>query len=224
MNKPRARRQPPTILITGFDPFGGDTLNPSWEAARRLRGERIAGHRVSSVLVPTRFADCAEVLSRAIRRHKPEVVLCVGQAGGRACISIERVAINVIDARIADNAGLQPIDTPVIAGAPAAHFTTLPIKAMAMALREASIPAEISNSAGTFVCNALAFHLGEIIARERPTLRGGFIHIPYVPSQVTAKPGLPSMALDTIVDALRLCARVALTRREDDARSEGRTH
>lgn len=211
------------VLLTGFDPFGDDTMNPSWEAVRKLRGERIRGHTIVVARTPTRFDACADVLERAIRKHRPRLVLCVGQAAGRAAISLERVAINVKDARIADNAGAQPIDEPVIEGAPMAYASAMPIKAMVAALRAHGIPAEVSNSAGTYVCNALAFSLAHLIAIRWTTLRGGFVHIPFVPAQVTAKPGMPSMPLDTVREALRVCVRTALARHDDVRISEGRT-
>jgi pyroglutamyl-peptidase len=213
---------PPVILLTGFDGFAGESRNPSWDAARSLRGARIAGHRVAVQRIPTAFARCASVLARAIARHRPRLVLCLGQAGGRTAISLERVAINCIDARIPDNDQQQPVDQSVIVGAPAAYFAALPIKAMLVALRERGYPVEVSNSAGTFVCNALAFHLAHGIATRWPGLRGGLIHIPFAPAQVAARPGVPSMPIELVVDALRVAVRVALTTSVDFAVGAGR--
>lgn len=213
---------PPAVLLTGFDSFGGESRNPSWDAVRRLRGERIAGHDVVVQRVPTAFARCAVVLARAIKRHRPRLVLCLGQAGGRTAISIERVAINCIDARIPDNDGLQPIDQPVIDGAPTAYFSALPVKAMLNALRERGFPAELSNSAGTYVCNALAFHLAHGIATSWPMLRGGFIHIPFAPDQAAARHGAPSMPIELVVDALRVAIRTALSTAVDARIGAGR--
>jgi pyroglutamyl-peptidase len=124
----------PTVLLTGFDPFGGESLNPSWQAVQSLHHKRIAGHKVVAAQLPTVFDRSLVELARLLRQHRPALVICVGQAGGRSAISLERIAINVNDARIADNAAAQPVDTPVVAGGPAAYFTSLPIKAMLLAL------------------------------------------------------------------------------------------
>jgi pyroglutamyl-peptidase len=219
-----AARAMRTVLLTGFDPFGGAARNPSWEAVRRLRGARIAGHEVAVARIPTSFARCAVALARAVARHRPALVLCTGLALGRAAVSLERVAINCIDARIADNDGARPIDAPVVPGAPAAYFAQLPVKAMLAAIRARGIPAEISNTAGTFVCNALAFHLAHGIATRWPGMRGGFIHLPAAPFQVADKPGTPSMALETMAAALRVAVAAALAHTDDIAFSAGAEH
>ncbi|MCL6517111.1 pyroglutamyl-peptidase I [Alicyclobacillus sp.] len=196
------------VLFTGFDPFGGETLNPAWESVRRLDGRTLpGGWTVAAVQVPTVFDRSITILREAIARLEPRVVICVGQAGGRAQITPERVAINVNDARIPDNEGQQPIDTPVVAGGPAAYFTRLPIKRIVAALREAGVPAAVSNSAGTYVCNHLFYGLMHLINTEFPGVRGGFIHIPYLPEQVAGKPE-PSMGLDLIVRGLEIAATV----------------
>lgn len=210
-----AARKTPVVLLTGFDAFGGERTNPSWDAVRRLHGERIARHRMVAVRLPTEFAAAPFVLDAALARHRPRLVLAVGQAGGRSAISLERAALNVIDARIADNAGAQPIDVPVCAGAPPAQFASVPIKAMVAALRAAGIPAEVSNSAGTFVCNALFFHLCLRTSVAKPAFRAGFVHVPFAPRQVAPGSDTPSMALDTVVRALRTCVATALRTRED---------
>ena len=204
-----------TVLLTGFDAFGGERVNPSWQAVRALAGERIAGHELRVARLRCDFAVAPGQLARAIAKHDPALVLCIGQAGGRGTVSLERVAINVIDARIPDNAGSQPVDVPVVPGGPAAHFSSLPLKAMLAALREAGIPAEVSATAGTFVCNAVFFHLAEALAARAGAVRGGFVHIPYLPSQAARIGNVPSMALETMIAALRTCVRVALTTRED---------
>lgn len=211
MSAKRAR----SVLLTGFDAFGGERVNPSWRAVRALAGERIGGHEVHVARLRCEFATAPRQLARAIAKHDPALVLCVGQAGGRAALSLERVAINVIDARIADNAGSQPVDEPVLAGAPAAHFASLPLKAMLAALRKARIPAEVSATAGTFVCNAVFFHLAQQLADRGGRTRGGFIHVPYLPQQARRHANAPSMALATMIDALRICVRVALATRSD---------
>ncbi|MCL6597415.1 MAG: pyroglutamyl-peptidase I [Alicyclobacillus macrosporangiidus] len=197
------------VLMTGFDPFGGETINPAWEAVRRLDGRALdGGWTIVAQQVPTVFDRSIAVLREAIGRVQPEVVICVGQAGGRAQITPERVAINVNDARIPDNAGQQPIDTPVVPGGPAAYFTKLPIKRIVAVLREAGIPAAVSNTAGTYVCNHIFYGLMHLIATEHPQVRGGFVHIPYLPEQVTGK-AEPSMALDLIVRGLERVAAVS---------------
>lgn len=213
----------PRVLLTGFDPFGGEDLNPSWEAVRRLDGEVVRGHRLVAEQLPTCFGDSLRRLRAALARIKPELVICVGQAGGRSRVSLERVAINVDDARIADNAGRQPIDRPVVRGAPDAYFSTLPIKAQLAALQTAGLPAEISQTAGTFVCNHVFYGLMHAL-REKPQIRAGFVHIPFLPEQAVAHPGAPSLALDTIVASLRLIIATALATRRDKRVSAGATH
>lgn len=215
-------RQTRTVLVTGFDPFGGDSVNPSWEAVSRLHGEIIAGRRIVAVQLPTTFAGTPKTLRAALRQHTPELALCIGQAGGRAALSLERIAINVNDARIPDNAGAQPIDTPVIARGPAAYFTSLPIKAMHADLRAAGIPAEISQAAGTFVCNQAFYVLMHALAGSR--VRGGFVHIPFLPEQVESLPGTPSLDLETVVAGLRICIDTALRTRRDRKLGAGATH
>ncbi|OOG56810.1 pyroglutamyl-peptidase I [Rhodanobacter sp. C03] len=200
----------PRILLTGFDPFGGESINPSWEAVRALHGKRIGGHRIVSLQLPTEFAGSLRMLKAAVRELTPVILLGVGQAGGRAQLSIERVAINLQDARIPDNASAQPIDEPVIASAPAAYFSTLPIKAMLAALHAQGLPAEISNSAGTYVCNHIAYAMLHLAARKRGA-RAGFIHIPYLPEQTVARHGAASMALDDVVHGLEIALRTAVT-------------
>lgn len=215
-------RQARTVLLTGFDPFGGDTINPSWEAVSRLHGEAIANRRIVAAQLPTTFDGAPKALRAALRRHAPELVLCIGQAGGRTALSLERIAININDARIPDNAGAQPIDTPVVARGPAAYFTTLPIKAMHADLRAAGIPAEISQTAGTFVCNQVFYVLMHALAGTRA--RGGFAHIPYLPQQVATMPGTPSLDLDTVVAGLRISIDTALRTRRDLRIGAGATH
>lgn len=220
-DRPR-RATPAPVLLTGFDPFEGAKRNPSWDAVRALRGTRIGGRPVVVQRIPTAFARAGEVLARAIARHRPVLVVCTGLAAGRGAVSVERVAINCIDARIPDNDGARPIDQPVVPGAPAAYFLPLPVKAMRRAIAARGLPAEVSNSAGTFVCNALAFHLAHGIATRWPGLRGGFIHLPATPALAAARPGLPSLALADLVEALRSAVAAALRHRHDRVESAGR--
>jgi pyroglutamyl-peptidase len=214
-----------TVLLTGFDPFGGADANPSWLTVERLHGETIAGHRIESVQLPTAFAHAPRVLRAAIRRHRPALVLCVGLAGGRATLSLERVAINVIDARIPDNDGAQPVDAPVVRGGPAAYFSALPIKAMRAALETAGVGAEISQSAGTFVCNQVFYALMHTLARTpAPRPRGGFVHVPFIPEQTSGLSGIAAMPLETMVAGLRIAIETALRTKRDARLVGGATH
>lgn len=209
-----SRRERPTVLLTGFAPFEGDATNPSWEAARLLHGRRVAGHRIVARELPTEFGASLRVLRAHIRDTRPGLVLCTGLAAGRRHLSIERVAINVDDARIADNAGRQPIDAPVVAGAPAAYFSTLPIKSILVALREAGFPAEVSQTAGTFVCNHVFYGLMHAL-RRRPTLRAGFIHLPRPVADAASGGGAAGLTLPRIAEALRIALHAALTEPTD---------
>jgi pyroglutamyl-peptidase len=212
-----------TMLLTGFAPFGGETSNPSWEAVAALDGCRLRGHRVFARQLPVTFGASLKALRAALAETSPSLVVCVGQAGGRAQLSLERVAINIDDARIPDNAGQQPIDIPIVEGGPAAYFSTLPIKAMLAGLREAGFPAEISQTAGTYVCNHVFYGLMHALRNKRST-RGGFIHIPYSPVQAAAHPGAASLSTDVVTEAIRLAVRIALTTPTDSKLSAGAEH
>lgn len=195
------------VLLTGFDPFGGASVNPSWQAVRALHGDQIQRRRVVAVQLPTEFGASLRALDIWLDQLRPELVVCVGQAGGRRAMSLERVAINVDDAPIPDNAGVQPVDRPVVPGAPAAYFSTLPVKALLARLQGEGLAAEVSQTAGTFVCNHLFFGLMHRLATH-PALRrtrGGFVHVPWLPQQ-----GDPSMALDELVRGLRVIVSTAL--------------
>lgn len=209
-----------TILLTGFEPFGGESLNPSEEICRQLHGTVVARHQVVGGLLPCVFGAAIKELKHLIKLHDPALVVCLGQAGGRAEITPERVAINVDDARIADNAGQQPVDRPVVKGGPAAYWSTLPIKAVAQTLRKRGIPAAISQTAGTFVCNHVFYGLMHEL-HGRPRIRGGFIHVPYLPEQTTDKPSLP---LDTMVKGIATALEVSVTRTRDVRQAGGATH
>lgn len=196
------------VLLTGFDPFNGAQVNPSWLAVQALHNRQIGGRRIVAAQLPTVFGASLRRLEMLLDQLRPELVICVGQAGGRSAISLERVAINVDDAPIPDNAGDQPVDTPVAAGAPAAYFSSLPIKAALAALQREGLPAEVSQTAGTFVCNHVFYGLMHRLA-SHPGLRhtrGGFVHVPWLPEQ-----GAPAMALDDVVRGLRVVVRAALT-------------
>lgn len=200
-------RPTPTVLLTGFDPFGGQSINASWEAVQALHEDMLLGHRIVAAQLPTVFTQSSRLLAALLRQHQPALVLCVGQAGGRSAITLERVAINLSDAPIADNAGAQPIDSAVIPDGPTAYFTSLPVKRMATALISEGIPAEVSHSAGTFVCNHVFYRLMHTLGTQKSLkkTRGGFVHVPQLPQQ-----GEPSMALADSVRGLRLAVRVAL--------------
>lgn len=214
-------RSLPVALVTGFDAFGGDALNPSWLAASALHGKRIGGHRVVAALLPTVFGDSLAALRAQLRQHRPALVLCLGQAGGRAGLSLERVAINIDDARIADNALAQPIDRPVIPDGPAAYFTRLPVKAMLQALQRAGVPAEVSQTAGTFVCNHVFYGLMHELNTRRgfKAVRGGFVHVPWLTGQ-----GEPGMTLPDMVRAVRLALHSAISTTGDIALGAGALH
>lgn len=207
-------------LVTGFEPFGSEPVNPSLEAIRRLP-PRLGQLHLSTRVLPTAFGRAIEALEDAVVTTGPDIVLCLGLAGGRAALSLERVAINIDDARIADNDERQPVDAPVVAGGPAAYFTTLPIKAAAAALREAGLPAIVSNTASTFVCNHVFYGLMHLAANRRPGTRGGLLHLPYLPEQAARHDGSPSMALDDIVRGVEIVLRVAAARRDDIVAAEG---
>ncbi|WP_313917624.1 pyroglutamyl-peptidase I [Tahibacter sp.] len=213
----------PRVLLTGFDPFGGETVNPSWEAVRRLDAQIVRRHQVIALQLPTCFGQSLRALRAALTRHAPVLVISVGQAGGRSRVSLERVAINIDDARIADNAGREPVDRAVVRGAPAAYFSTLPIKAQLAALQKAGLPAEISQTAGTFVCNHVFYGLMHAL-RDTPRVRGGFVHIPFLPEQAVAHAGAPSLSLDVIVASLRVIVDTALATRRDARVAAGATH
>ncbi|MGH8123224.1 MAG: pyroglutamyl-peptidase I [Rudaea sp.] len=212
------------VLVTGFAPFDGETINPSLEIARALDGEIIAGQRIVGAEVPTEFARSLAALDALLAKHRPTLVLALGQAGGRSEISLERVAINLIDARIADNTGAQPVDVAVVENAPAAYFSTLPLKAMLRRLHDAGIPAALSHSAGTFVCNQVFYGLAHRLATQYPHARGGFVHVPYLPQQAARFANAPSMALETMIAAIRLGLQTALTTRGDVHFAAGATH
>mgnify|MGYP000945583421 CR=1 FL=1 len=186
------------ILITGFEPFNQDVINPSAEVVKRLPAS-IKDVELIRRIIPTVRYRALDVIKDAILKEKPDVIVSIGQAGGRPMISVERIAINVDDFRIPDNQGNQPIDEPINKAGPAAYFSALPIKAMVQAVLRAGIPAQVTNSAGTFVCNHVFYGVADFAATSFPELKTGFIHIPYMEEQVLDKPGEPSMHLEEMV-------------------------
>lgn len=212
-----AVRSPLSVLVTGFDPFGGSKVNPSWDAIHALNGREIAGHRIVGGELPTIFGASLRRLQELMEELQPRMVILTGQAGGRGAISLERVAINVNDARIADNAGAKPIDLPIVADGPAAYFTTLPIKAMLQELLGAGVRAEVSQTAGTFVCNQTFYGLMHLLAQPQwQGVRGGLVHVPWLPEQ-----GQPSMRVEEIVRGLELAIACALEVRQDIRKEAG---
>jgi pyroglutamyl-peptidase len=223
MNRVMKRRKTGSrvVLVAGFEPFGGDATNPSAEIARALDGRQIGGGVVHGAVLPCAFGDAIEELRRLWREHRPELVIAVGQAGGRAEITPERVAINVDDARIADNRGRQPVDRPVVRGGPAAYWSTLPIKAIVAELRARGVPASVSQTAGTFVCNHAFYGLMHLL-RRRKGVRGGFVHVPFAKAQ--RKRGQPSLSLATMIEAVAVAVEVSLITKRDRREAGGRTH
>jgi len=190
-----------TILVTGFEPFGGEVINSSWEAVRRLNGD-MGDVRVESLLVPTTYESSIGTVTATIDRLHPDAVVMVGQAGGRAELSIERVAVNCDDAQAPDNAGILREDAPIVSQGPTAYLATLPVKHIVAGLRSAGFPAVVSSTAGLFVCNHVFYGVLNHIVTHNLDTQAGFVHVPFLPEQVVDKPGTPSMSLDMIVAAL----------------------
>ena len=218
-----------TVLLTGFEPFNGATINPAWEAVRALEGWQGDGFQVEVRQLPCVFGDAIEDLTALIDELHPDVVIAVGQAGGRPDISVERVAINVDDASILDNGGQQPVDTAIAADGPAAYFSTLPIKAIVHALRERGLVAGVSQTAGTFVCNhvfyGLMHHAATQSQPQSQPMKAGFIHVPFLPEQVAARlDAPPSMALEDIIAGVKLAVEVTLGVDTDLREAGGATH
>ena len=213
------------ILVTGFDPFGSDKINPAIEAVKRLP-DTIKGAKIIKLEIPTVFNKSAQVVHQAIVKEQPDYVLNVGQAGGRSALTPERVAININDGRIPDNDGYQPLDEPIQLDGDTAYFTQLPIKAMAKAIRAAGLPAIVSNTAGTYVCNHIFYQVQYMRAKEFPKLKAGFIHIPFLPEQVITRPNQPSMALADIVKGLTAAIGAIVERdgQSDIKAVEGQNH
>ena len=210
------------ILVTGFDPFGGEKVNPALEAVKSLPSE-IHGAEIHWVEIPTVFYQSAEVLETAIVHYQPDAVLCIGQAGGRASLTPERIAINQDDARIPDNQGNQPIDTPIRLDGQAAYFSTLPIKAMVQAIKEEGLPATVSNTAGTFACNHLMYQALYLADKKFPHMRAGFMHIPYMTEQVINKPNTASMNLTDIVRGIEAAIGAIVDYKDKDIKLVGGT-
>ncbi len=202
------------VLVTGFEPFGGESVNPSFEAVKNL-DHTIAGAQIIKAQIATVFNKSIHQLEKLIIKEQPDIVICVGQAGGRYDISIERIGINIDDARIKDNEGNQPIDKPIFEDGENAYFSNLPVKAMVREVKNANIPASVSNTAGTFVCNHIFYALLYLIHKKYPEIRGGFIHVPFCAHQIINKPNTPYMDIDKITEGLKYAIKAAIEHRED---------
>jgi pyroglutamyl-peptidase len=195
------------VLMTGFEPFGGETVNAAWEAVSGFQSATVEGADIFVRQLPTVFGKAVEVLEAELAAVQPDIVLCVGEAGGRSAISIERIGVNLDHARIPDNAGNQPKERPIIPDGPTAYWSTLPVAELVSALKSAGIPAEESFSAGTFVCNHVLYSLMHRLAadeyRQRAVI-GGFIHVPYLPCQAAQHGNKPCLSVEEVRRALRL--------------------
>lgn len=212
------------ILVTGFDPFGGETVNPAYEAVKLLP-DTIGGAQIFKLEIPTVFSLSGPAVEEGIKKYQPDVVLCVGQAGGRASISVEKVAINFVDARIPDNNGEQPLDEPLQADGPAAYFSTLPVKAMVQHVKDTGLPCYLSFTAGTYVCNSIMYNVLYMCEKRYPGIRAGFIHVPYACGQVIDKANTtPSMPLETIAKSLEYAIEAIAIDRQDSGESAGELH
>ena len=211
------------VLVTGFDPFGGESINPAWEAVKVIKDE-IAGAEVVKMQIPTVVGKSIAKIHDKMVEINPDIVIAVGQAGGRFGVTPERVAINVTDARIPDNEGNQPIDEPIFADGDAAYFSNLPVKAMVQEIKNAGYPTSLSNTAGTYICNHVMYGILYYIQKEFPNVRGGFIHVPFAASQVINKPNTPSMAIADITAAIEAAIKAAVEHQADIKAIGGETH
>lgn len=211
------------ILVSGFDPFGGEKINPAIESVKLLPDE-IKGVKIIKLEIPTVRMKSLQKLEEVIEKERPDVVLNIGQAGGRVDITVERVGINVDDFRIKDNEGNQPIDEKIAKDGADAYLVTIPIKAMVQKMIENKIPASISNTAGTFVCNHVCYGMAHLASTKYPNMRTGFIHIPFLPEQVVDKRNMPSMPLETIAKGLEYAIEAIIENKEDIKVEGGATH
>jgi pyroglutamyl-peptidase len=203
-----------SILITGFKPFAGEIINPSWQVAQALHGRKFDNLQVHAHCLPTVFGQSLQTLEQLIAQYKPAIIICFGQAAGRCAVSLERVAINIDDARIADNLGQCPIDHPIHNNGPNAYFSSLPIKAIVQELQHSGIPAEVSNSAGTFVCNHVFYGLMHITEQQK-NVRAGFVHIPFLPEQAVHHKGAACLSLALLIEAAEIIVRATLQHSQD---------
>ena len=212
------------ILLTAFDPFGGESVNPAQVAVSQVTDEIAGAQVVKLTSVPVVFGKSIQAVADAMARERPDVTLCIGQAGGRVGMTPERVAINVDDGRIPDNEGNQPIDTPVMADGAPAYFSTLPVKAMVKAIQGAGIPASLSNTAGTYVCNHLMYGVLYHASKSYPGMRAGFMHVPFLHEQAITKPNTPSLSLADIVKGIEAAITAIVQHETDVTAAMGETH
>jgi pyroglutamyl-peptidase len=211
------------ILVTGFDPFGGESVNPAYEAVKLLP-ESIKESRIIKIEIPTVFGRAAREIEKAIEEYRPDAVVCVGQAGGRSCISIERIGINLREASIPDNDGNQPVDEKIKEDGQNAYFATIPIKAMVENVRKNGIPSHLSYTAGSYVCNDVMYSLLYILDNKYPQIKGGFIHVPYAIEQVSNKANnIPSMPISTIAKGLEYAIEAIVSNEHDIKNAMGTT-
>ncbi len=212
------------VLVTGFDPFGGEPVNPAFEAVKLLPDE-IAGAEIIKLEIPTVFSKSGPAVEAGIRKYAPDVVINVGQAGGRSCVTIEQVAVNLAEARIPDNDGGQPSDKPLQEDGEPAYFATIPVKAIVKNIRDHKIPCHISYTAGTYVCNSVMYNVLHMAQKKYPNIRAGFIHVPFAAEQAVEKPnGTPFMSLEMIAKSLEYAVEAAVKNEEDIAGVMGETH
>lgn len=211
------------VLVTGFDPFGGESINPAYEAVKRMK-DKIGEIEIIKLEIPTVFDKSLRYIEEAIIKEKPDAVISVGQAGGRFNIAVEKVGINLNEARIPDNEGNQPLDTPIYEDGETAYFATLPCKAIVKAMKEKNIPAAVSYTAGTYVCNHVLYGLMYLINKKYPEIRGGFIHVPFLAEQTMDKYNMPFMSLEMITEALETAVEATFKYKEDIVEVAGETH
>lgn len=212
------------ILVTGFDPFGGERVNPAYEAVKLLPDE-IAGSKIIKLEIPTVFSRSVKVVEDAIKQYEPDAIINVGQAGGRSCVTIEKVAINLAEARIPDNDGEQPFDTPLREDGETAYFATVPVKAMVKNVRDHQLPCHISYTAGTYVCNSIMYQVLYLTNKYYNNIKAGFIHVPFATEQVVDKPnGTACMPLESIAKSLEYALEAVVQYEEDIKEGMGTTH
>ncbi len=197
--------------MTGFDPFGGETVNPASRAVSKLTGKVIQGYQIITKEIPTVFGKSALAVEQAIREFSPSLVISVGQAGGTHAIRVERLAVNIDDAKIPDNEGNRPIDSAIAADGPTAYWSTLPVRKIVEELNNSKVPAFVSYTAGTYVCNHVFYATSHFVAANRLPIKVGFIHVPYLPEQAIDKPPLPSMSEEMIAQALEIIVAVSVS-------------
>ena len=212
------------VLITGFDPFGGERVNPAYEAVKLLP-DTIAGAQIIKLEIPTVFSKSGPAVEAGIQEHQPDIVINVGQAGGRSCVTIEKVAINLADARIPDNAGEQPVDEVLQEDGENAYFATIPVKAIVQNVRDHGIPCHVSYTAGTYVCNCVMYNVLYMAAKKYPNIRAGFIHVPFAAEQAVDKAnGMAFMSLEMIAKSLEYAIEATVQNETDISEAMGTTH